>query len=100
MAAEKTYIEGVTPNGVHFSIDGKMLNDIRVIKALSEVKEKQDNDLMGATAATFKLCKLLFGSDVGVDRFIDSIAEVHDGCPPDVFINELKAVLEKVNAKN
>lgn len=47
------------------------------------------------------LLALIFGSDDNVMDFMNAVAGAHKGvCSPENLINELKQMLEAINAKN
>lgn len=95
-------ISGTTKSGIEFEIDKGIFDDIRVVRSLSKITSERAHERpMESASAIFDLCKVIFGSDEGVDAFIERIAESNDGrCDTATFMRELKEILEVANTKN
>ena len=92
-------VKGKTKSGLNFSVDERIKEDGRFLHYLA--KAQKTEEVAEAAQAVEDLLALIFGGDDGVINFMNAVAAQHNGfCQVSVMIDELKEILDAINAKN
>ena len=93
-------VKGTTKSGIKFQIDDRIKEDTRFLLYHVKVQDPEI-DPMEQARALMKIFELVFGSDEGVFKFMDAVANAHDGiCGADELMAEWSEMLEAIKAKN
>ena len=83
-------IEGTTSSGFKFNVDERALKDWRVVRALEEVVESENDNL--ATKKMEVAMNIILGEDK--ERLEQHVAEKNDGfVPTDVLMSEFTEII-------
>lgn len=96
-------VTGETRSGIKFAIDKRIKDDSRALFYVRNMRKKIDSteDKLKATDAVYSLLELVFGSNGGLETFLNEVAYHHDGVA-DVtsLMEELTDIFEAVDLKN
>lgn len=93
-------VKGKTKSGIEFQLDERIKDDTRFLYFLSRAQDTEA-DITEKSNAIMGLLKLVFGSDEGVIKFMNTVASVNDGvCNAEALLKELGEMFDAVNAKN
>ena len=93
-------IKGQTKSGIEFTLNEEIKNDVRFVRYYRKIKDENVNKEEKADYV-FLFLEVIFGSERGVNNFMNTVASVHDGvCTPEALWDELNEMLEVLDVKN
>lgn len=93
-------IKGKTQTGIKFALDKRIQDDSRLLLYLTRLDDKKRTDLERGQAL-MSLLELMFGSDDGLEIFMNEVAAKHNGiADKDSLMAELSDILEALKLKN
>jgi hypothetical protein len=100
MAKNENIVKGKTKSGIKFQLDKRIQDDARLLFYLTKIQD-ESTDINEKSKVLFSLLSLIFGSEGGLQIFMNEVAAKHDGVA-DVksLIAELTEMLEALNLKN
>lgn len=96
-------VTGETRSGIKFQIDKRIKDDSRTLFYVRNMRKKMDSaeDKLNATDAVYSLLELVFGSNGGLETFLNEVAYRHDGVADvESLMDELSDIFEAINLKN
>lgn len=87
-------INGKTKSGIQFTVDERILKDMRFARLFADLRKEK------TTQAAFALIDFIFGGKDNSNIFMDAVAEKNDGvCDEATLTKELNEILTALNAK-
>ena len=105
VAINENIVSGKTRTGIKFKIDKRIADDSRALFYLRQMRKyRKNNDKeskLKASDSMYDLLELIFGSDEGLEIFMNEVAAHHDGVADGVaLMDELSDLFEAVGLKN
>ena len=99
-------VKGKTKSGIKYQIDERVKDDARVLFYMTKLQEFAKAEattevITEAGKAVFKLLALIFGSDEGIEAFMNEVAAHNKGsCDTTTMLKEVLDIFEGIKAKN
>lgn len=99
-STNENIVTGKTSSGIQFTLDKRIKDDARLLFWLSRIQD-ESLDVMARNKALFSLLGLIFGSDEGLNTFLNEVAAKHDGVADITsLMDELNEMFEALAIKN
>ncbi len=99
-STNENIVTGKTSSGIQFTLDKRIKDDARLLFWLSRIQD-ESLDVMARNKALFSLLGLIFGSDEGLNTFLNEVAAKHEGVADiSSLMDELNEMFEALAIKN
>lgn len=99
-STNENIVTGKTSSGIQFTLDKRIKDDARILFWLSRIQD-ESLDVMARNKALFSLLGLIFGSDEGLNTFLNEVAAKHEGVADiSSLMDELNEMFEALAIKN
>lgn len=99
-STNENIVTGKTSSGIQFTLNKRIKDDARLLFWLSRIQD-ESLDVMERNKALFSLLGLIFGSDDGLNVFLNEVAAKHDGVADITsLMTELNEMFEALAIKN